>query len=450
MQIPLIGNGSPSRFQKRSPEKLVNLYPVIHPDNLTPVSLAGTPGFRIFSNINNSKIRMLHVMDGVLYCLAGEKFYRVDSDGSHFQKGVVPGTVRPRPANNGTQLAIPVGDIYYYDSAADSVSSFSLPNSAQSNSAAFVGQYIAYAQLNSGRFYLSAAGDASSVNALDFANAESSPDDVVANHRFKGQHWLLGLDSTEVWYITGESFPLNPVPGMAWDVGCAAKHSIASDRKYIAWLSNEKQMVASLGGEPQVISTENTDYQISNLSRIDDAEGLMYTEEGHTFFQLTFPEANKTIVHDFKTGHQHERQSSQNRHRASMHAYAYNKHIIADFQTGKLYEWSLDYYDEDTARITRECITPGVHSNGDVIRFPSIELQAETGVTPLNDPEDVVQVRWSETGADWGSWVNMPYGKQGERFTRLRLHGCGSSKERYHHLRTSTKGKVNWLGLIKG
>ncbi|MGB0848758.1 MAG: hypothetical protein ACPGSM_18640 [Thiolinea sp.] len=449
MQIPFIGDGVASRFLKRSPEKLINLYPVIHEGNIFSASLMGTPGFRIFADINNARIRMIHVMDGVLYCLAGERFYRVDSDGSSFQKGVIPGTTRPRAADNGTQLVMPVGDGYIYNKTLDSVAQITDPDYEQSTSCCFVGQYISFVKENSGEFLLSAFQDASDIDALDFATSEAAPDDLIANQRFKGTQWLIGTDSTEVWYVTAESFPMNPVPGHYWDVGCIAKYSVDSNENYIAWLGNDRQIYASTGGQPQVISDEDMAYQLSKLSVVDNAEGFLYTMEGHTFYQITFQTDKKTFVYDFQTQRWHERQSGQTRHRASMYAYVYGKHIIADYQTGKLYEWSLDFGDEDTARITRECITPGVHNNGEVIRFPRIELMAETGVTPLNDDEDVVQVRWSDTGADWGEWVNMPYGARGERFTRLKLHGCGSSKERYHHLRTTTKGQVNWLSLVK-
>lgn len=447
MQIPFIGEGLASRFLKRSPERLINLYPVMHQGSIYPASLMGTPGYRIFSKINNAKIRMIHAMDGVLYCLAGERFYRVDSDGRTYQKGVVPGTTRPRASDNGTQLVMPVGDGYIYNKTTDVVAEITDPDYEQSTSCCFVGQYISFVKDNSGEFILSNFADASSIEALDFATAEAAPDDLIANQRFKGTQWLLGTDSTEVWYLTAESFPMNPVPGHYWDIGCIAKYSVASNENYIAWLGKDKQVYVSTGGQPVPVSTESTAYQIDKLSIVNDAEGFIYTQEGHTFYQLTFPTEKRTFVYDFGMQRWHERKSGESRHRASMHVNVYGKNIIADFQTGNLYEMSLDYGDENTSRIVRECITPGVHNDGEMIRFSRLELMAETGVTPLNDPESVVQVRWSDTGADWGNWVNMDYGERGERLTRLRLHSCGSSRERYHHLRTSTKGQVNWLAL---
>ena len=60
MRIPLIGSGLRSRSLKLSPEIMVNAYPEIHSGKLSEASISGTAGKRIFADLGNAPIRMMH------------------------------------------------------------------------------------------------------------------------------------------------------------------------------------------------------------------------------------------------------------------------------------------------------------------------------------------------------------------------------------------------------
>ncbi|MFE1676613.1 hypothetical protein ACFMJE_18460, partial [Acinetobacter baumannii] len=55
------------------------------------------------------------------------------------------------------------------------------------------------------------------------------------------------------------------------------------------------------------ISTHAIEYAIQSYSTITDAIAFTYQQEGHSFYVLTFPTADKTWVFDVSTELWHER-----------------------------------------------------------------------------------------------------------------------------------------------
>ena len=49
---------------------------------------------------------------------------------------------------------------------------------------------------------------------------------------------------------------------------------------------------------PQVVSNRGIEQMINTFARIDDAIAYAYQKNGHSFYVLTFPTANKTLVYD--------------------------------------------------------------------------------------------------------------------------------------------------------
>jgi hypothetical protein len=70
-----------------------------------------------------------------------------------------------------------------------------------------------------GRFYWIEPGEIT-VDALNFATAESAPDPVFGAVIFKDQFWLPGQSTTEVWYFTGNlDAPVLRIQGVAFNRG---------------------------------------------------------------------------------------------------------------------------------------------------------------------------------------------------------------------------------------
>ena len=70
-----------------------------------------------------------------------------------------------------------------------------------------------------GRFYWIEPGEIT-INALDYATAERSPDKIHQVKVFSNMFWLLGEKTTEPWITTGDpSFPMERFQGILFDRG---------------------------------------------------------------------------------------------------------------------------------------------------------------------------------------------------------------------------------------
>jgi hypothetical protein len=88
---------------------------------------------------------------------------------------------------------------------------------------AYIASYVVVvpAQGNdiNGRFFWIEPGE-TTINALDFATAERSPDPISGVAVFGDQFWLPGSNTTEVWYFTGNiDAPVLRVQGVVFDRG---------------------------------------------------------------------------------------------------------------------------------------------------------------------------------------------------------------------------------------
>jgi len=203
------------------------------------------------------------------------------------------------------------------------------------------------------------------------------------------------------------------------------------------WLSQTAEgagvVVAAAGLVPARISSYAVETAIAGYARtskITDAEAVVYSEQGHTFYCLTFPAANATWVFDLSTGLWHERgvwdisAGEYDFWGPRSHCYAFGKHLVANRETGMICSM-------DTAHTT-EC-------NGDLIRrlrvppplwlsesarrmFVSrLELLLEPGLGTSSgqgvDPQVMMR-----TSADLKTWSNTQLasaGTQGSFGTRV-------------------------------
>lgn len=137
----------------------------------------------------------------------------------------------------------------------------------------FVVCVVAQGQELNGRFYYIQPG-ATTIDPLDFATAERSPDPINQCIGVGDQFWLFGTSSTEIWYFTGDdTAPVQRVQGRlfergTWDgTGVAIKDSVI--------VVGRDGRVYSVDSGPNVISTPAIEEQIRKAIRT--AEGRFIT-----------------------------------------------------------------------------------------------------------------------------------------------------------------------------
>ena len=277
----------------------------------------------------------------------------------------------------------------------------------------FLDGYFIINSKDTGRFYLSALNDGTSWGATDFATAEGAADNLVAIKVSNRRLWLYGSETIEIWRNTGASaFPIERVQGSFIETGLRAKHSVAKGDNDLFWLGRSSYgqdvVFRAFSHEAKIISTRALEWQISQYSTTADATGFTYRQEGHMFYELTFPSENKTWVFDAATNEWHERMSrydigdtlSDGRHRITSHVFFNGEHIVGDFENGKLYKMKTDVYAEDGEEIKRTRRSPFIHEGQRRIFFGEVQVMFEPGVglTAGQGSDPVASLRYSDDG----------------------------------------------------
>ncbi len=456
MRVHFASRTSALADEAQSSERAVNCYTEKAPETAkTPLTLIGTPGLKLFGTIGDGPIRASHSMGGVWFVVSGADLYSVDPAGTGTLIGSLSaGSNDYQMANNladPQQLFIRAGNFgWIYDGT----------TLAQITDADFPGAtWVTYADTyflygdptGNGRWGLSASLDGTSYDALDFATAEASSDVLVAGVVDHRDLWLMGEKTIEVWWDSGNAdFPYERSPQAFMERGCKAKKSVAQDDNTVFWLGDDLIVYQALAYVPTRISTHAVETAIAGYSNTSTAEAFFYTQNGHKFYVLTFAEG--TWVFDAATGLWHERQSfGLPRWRASTYINIYDKHLVGDFQNGKVYELDPDTYDEDGVTIQRRIISPVLSVEARRTTMPHLYLDFATGVglTTGQGSDPQVMLRWSDDGGD--TWSNEHWrslGKTGAKKTRVHWNRLGQfgDKGRIFELTKSDPVEFSLLG----
>jgi hypothetical protein len=418
MRVPISFQSYLHRYGAVSAERLINWMPQRQPrEAKAPVVLMPTPGLLALCTTNHAGCRGQHVMGSYLYSVVGTAVYRVAVDGSFLKLGNVdPGGPVRMDSNNGGQLAVVVPDTGRAWIATSStlalVSDADLPSVAD---VAFLDGYFAFVRKDTQRFHISALNDGTSFDALDFASAESSPDNLLAVRRVGQSLWLVGERSTEVWENSNNAdFPFARKYGGVIPAGTAAAASVAVREQDVFWLGQNRVVYQAGAGQPQPISTPALDQAIAGYTTVSDAEGWCHDTEGHQLYVLTFPSAGATWVYDLTSQAWHERESNGygGRWRATAGVSFAGAVVVGDATGRSLYLLRADAFDEDGTAITRVATTPPQHADGRRMFFSRMHLDCATGVGLQSgqgsDPQ--IWLQWSDDdGRTWSSerWESL-------------------------------------------
>lgn len=389
----------------------------------------------------------MHEVGGRLFAVIGAGFYEVGAAGAVTALGsLLTASGAVSMADNGLQVvAVDGAHGYSYTLASATFAQIVDPDWPAADRIDFVDGYFLLNDTGSGRFFITALYS-TDVDALDFATAEGAPDPLVSlivDHR---EVWLFGTESTEVWFNSGAAnFPFERIAGAFLEMGCAAPQSIAKADNSVFWLAADKRgqglVVRAAGYAPQIISTRAVEFAVGSYADISDAIAYTYQQDGHTFYVLTFPTAGATWSYDATTGVWHERagwaNGAETRHRSNCYAFCFGKHLVGDFENGRIYEMRLDAYDDDGEPLRALRRTRHQHAQGKRLFWSSLQVDIEAGVGLVSgqgsDPQ--MMLRWSNDGGKtWSSehWAGM--GALGEYSRRAIWRRLGASFNRVYEV----------------
>jgi len=426
---------------------------------------------------------------------SGNTLYKLDSEYNITTLGTLANDGPVSMTDDGTYLAVACnGPTFYYNSVTDVFGQITDVDFPGALTISYLGGYFVFIEPNSQKVWTAELLDPTSVDPLSFASAEGSPDGLVSSITDHSEVWLFGTNSVEVWYNAGTAdFPLQRIQGAFNEIGCAATYSVAKLDNGLFWLGADARgrgiVYRANGYTGTRISTHAVEWQIQQYGDISDAIAYTYQQDGHAFYVLTFPTADRTWVYDVATQAWHERASFTNgdfgRHRSNCQMAFNSEIIVGDYQNGNLYSFDLEVY-ADGPRVQKwlrswRALPTGTNNLNRTAQH-SLQLDAESGVgavgvtevpghiylTPLTIGdlgiedeivivnsidlyvEPQVMLRWSDDGGHtWSNehWQSM--GTQGGYGTRVFWRRLGMTlklRDRVYEISGTDPVKIAIMG----
>ena len=292
---------------------------------------------------------------------------------------------------------------------------------------------------------------------LSFASKDGSPDDLVSIIVDRREVYLLGEMSSEVWINSGAvPFPFTRIPGTSTQQGIAAQYSMSRMGNSFAYVSKNNRgeaMVVRMNGYfPERISTHAVETTLVNQN-VSNAIAWTYQLEGHEVYVVTFPSIGTdglTWAFDNTTGLWHKwlyrnNQNEYERHRGNCCAFFNQQVLVGDYENGKIYQLSRNFYTDDGQPIRRIRRAPHITSDLQRQYFHELQIQFQPGVGLSTGQGDDPQamLRWSnDGGSTWSNEYWTTIGKQGKYLNRAIWRRLGFSRDKVFEVSISDPVKA--------
>jgi hypothetical protein len=492
--LGFVGNAYAAPDPYQDSQALINWYVEYSQDDKskTPTALLGCPGLNLITGLPHSsglQVRGAWVLPGGTACIwvCGNTVALMTMTVPATQTSIAQfsvanigflltnsGQVCIRDNGAGGYVVIVDGPYgYTYNIVSGIFAQITDPAFLGADRVAFIDGWLIFNQPGTQNFYTTAPTPYTVTFAgAFFAKNDTSSDNLITLMENNRELWLVGERHSEVWYDAGgANFAFSRIPGVAPQIGCAAKHSIARLGSSLAWLGKSER------GENVVIKTEQYSYvpisnralehAISGYPLVSDAFGYTYEEEGHLFYMLTFPTADATWCYDHTSSERsgepcwHQRASYDptagvfHRHRSNCFVNFQDIRMVGDYQLGSVLQLSRNYYADATgdgvfplialrraphlwSKENRERI---FHSSLQVEFSPGVGLQVGQGVDPQ------AMMRFSDDGAaTFGTSRTRSIGKAGQMKNRAIWRRLGQARDRVYEVSISDPVKRDVVG----
>lgn len=413
----------------------------------TPIALFPRPGLKSFATVGTGPIRGIHTMDGVPFIVSGIDVYKLESTGASIKVGTISGTDIVDMADNGTQIAIVTNDRGYI-STTSTVSEITDVDFRIPSSVTYQDGFFLFSEKNTGVLFRSDALDGFSYNGLNFATAEYDSDDLNRLFSDRDELWAMGENTLEFWYNDGNTaLTFTPTQGKVYEVGCLAKHTVRKIDNSIIWFGSDERGGRTIwrasGASPIRVSTHAIEKKLDEFDNPENSYAFAFRMEGHAFYILTLPDFI-TLCLDVSTGGWTEWQTfGENDWNPIGFTNAFNKRLVGDRRSNKIYELDVDTFSDDGKKIAKEGISQPIFSPDQTLsKHIFFRLDVETGSTD----DSVVQLSWSDDGNTFNNPKPRQLGKIGEYLNRVFWRRLGISRSRQYKFRVTDTVKFVVLG----
>ena len=324
--------------------------------------------------------------------------------------------------------------------------------------------FLIFNEPGSADWYSSLAGQMA-FNALSNGSKAVYPDALMTLAANIDQVWLIGAQTSEIWYDAGNSpFPFAKFPNVFVPYGTSAPYSLVRADVNLFWLSRNKDgeviAVKTNGYAVEAISTRALEARWTDFANVSDCIGYSYQQAGHTMVVWHFPSANESWGYDLSTQQWHKRtwidgNGVRHRERVAFHAFVDARsgypqtNVGQDWQTGQIYAIDQNMFMDNTSPILHVRSFPHLVDELHYETPTAFVADFETGSTPNTTAQ--VDSAWS-SGFSSGFG---PFTKVEEPFLMFRYSKTGGRQWSNYRRKGLISGgnyrsMMRWRGLGMG
>jgi len=287
---------------------------------------------------------------------------------------------------------------------------------------------------------------------LNVLTAQIEADRLVAIDKQLVQIIALKEWSTEVFYDSGQTTgsPLGRVQGAKVNWGCISAATVQEVNGALMWVATYRKgnqstaigkVVMMDGLKAKVISWPPIE-RILETADYSDVRSFVLALNGHTFYFLTFPTTNITLVYDSEEDWWWQATDTDGNYWPFVSATSTSTqgHLLQHISNGKIYNCLPSYVNDDGSLFSCDIVTPNFDGGVKWNKYlPHLEFIAD------QTPGSILQVRsndWDYDPKRWTNWRKVDLGKK-----RPYLDDCGTFVRRAYHLRHRCNARFRMFAM---
>jgi hypothetical protein len=475
VQIPFVGQQSVSRSVLVNNQETVNFMNAIKGSGAkAPIVLETAPGLvdlgsSVIGNgplrspqMVNSKIRAAAVV-GDLYGVFGDRLIQQTNDIGNIDVGTLnstgdSGTVRMARGRSHIMM-VDGTDGYTYDGTTFAqITDPDFPSNP--THCIYIDGFFVVNDADTDNFFISAVEDPTDWNALDFEAAAVAPDAALALAATESILWIIGDETAQGYYNDGNpDFPYTIILSATQEVGILAPQSIAESDDGIFYLATTPEggrfVYRIRGTQGQVISQDEQESFLTDITDPSDAYGFIYKQAGKSFYVLQLgastgndPRPSNTMLFNIKAAAWERREINDgSAWRAAGHGILGGDNIVGSRLQAQSLRLDLNNFQDAGQEMIRRRRSQILHHNNYTLTFWSLVIDVEGGIGTPETPNPIIKMRYSDDGGvTWSSWLEAPVGAAGATRTRVKYSKLGSSRNRVFEIEFSGANNLTIVG----
>jgi hypothetical protein len=354
------------------------------------------------SMVSGTQIRAWNILNGSAYA---------------YISGSVPGTEPVTMASIGQDSlsnygAIATGTALYATNYSQTLQ-VALPDDFAATSVDASNQRYLVTRGNSQMFYWSDV-NTTTFGALNFASAESEPDQLVAVKVIGSEIWLFGRQTIEVWQPSSNpDLPFQPIIGRNFAFGCIARQTIAKVENTLFWIGRQERIVLQTAPNPQRISDPAIEGLLRQANEADLNAFVAADEDGHLYYVVNMG-AQGSWAYDVTTKawsrwKTNDRTDFEGRYAAPFG----DGRFVVGGQNGEVNFLTVSANNDNGKPIERRF--SGWIDLIKTLRCSNVILDCTVGSNPSLETPVYIEMRWSDDrGKTWNVWESQPLGYAGD------------------------------------